>query len=126
MLAGGRLSFKTSILRYCCKGYLTIRVNAALTNQRTLEAQLDEKLDNVRKGNLLYWASEGPFIVEIDDLHLANDHIVESMRKIAERSELRLRTNFFQKLLQKGAVVATTGDISAYPRTVGPLTVIPL
>jgi hypothetical protein len=44
MIVGPRLSFKTSMLRYCTRGYLNIFVKPSLTNQRTLEAQLDDKL----------------------------------------------------------------------------------
>lgn len=125
-MAGTRLSFKTSTLRYCCRGYLNVIVSAALTNQRSLEAQLDDKLENVRKGSSLYWTTNAPFIVQVDDLHLASDHISEAVRKIATTGELRLRSTLQQKTLQKGAVVATTGDITVYPRTLGPLTMLPL
>jgi hypothetical protein len=72
----------------------------------------------------LYWAHEGPFIIQVDDIHLAAEHIVESMRKIAERGELRLRVTLQQKILQRCSVVATSVDAQTYPRTVGPLTVL--
>jgi len=59
-------------------------------------------------------------------MHLASDHIAESMRKVAEQGELSLRTTLQQKRLQRGSVVAVTGDITTYPRAVGPFTLLPL
>lgn len=58
ILEGPRLCFKTSYLRYCTKDYLKIVLSSPLTNQRTFESQMDSKLTNIRKGNILAWANE--------------------------------------------------------------------
>lgn len=71
IIHGPRLSFKTYTLKYCTRGFMNIFLKAQLTNQKTLEEQLDTKLTNIRKGNSLFWSHTGPFIIQIDDLHLA-------------------------------------------------------
>lgn len=76
ILEGPKLCFKTSYLRYCTRDFLNITLSSTITNQRTFEAQLDAKLTNIRKGNTLAWTNnEQPFVIQVDDMHLAQTHI---------------------------------------------------